>query len=100
MGDDMTRVIMHESDIPHGAEEVALRLALEEARHLAAQTRLLALNAALEAAAVICDANAPAEMDALGRSAGQAMAETDRIVSAMELRLQQIQSSPALSGPL
>ncbi len=100
MGDDMARVISHESDFPHGAEEVALRLALQEARHLAAQTRLLALNAALEAVAASCDANASTEMSALGKSAGQAIAEADSIVLAMALRLRQFESSPALSGPL
>lgn len=96
----MARVIKHEADLPHGAEEAALRLALEEARQLAAQTRLLALNAALESAAASSNANAPTEMDVLGRSVGQAIAEADSIVLVMELRLHQIQASPALSGQL
>ncbi|MCZ7653531.1 MAG: hypothetical protein M5R42_03455 [Rhodocyclaceae bacterium] len=61
---------------------------------------MLALNAALEAAAAGSDAHAPAETDALGESAGQAIAEADSIVLAMESRLHQIQASPALSGQL
>lgn len=96
----MARVITHDADLPHGAQEAAVHLALEEARQLAAQTRLLALNAALEAAAASSNANSSTEMDALGRSVGQAIAEADSIVLVMELRLNQIQASPALSGQL
>ena len=77
-----------------GTHESALRLALEGARQLAAQTRLLALNAAFESAGACRDAGVVEEMHALGRSAGQAAANADRITRSVELLLLQIQSSP------
>ena len=82
------------------AQEVALRLMLEEARQLAAQSRLIALNAAFESAGARNEEAATAEMDALGGSAGRTAAEMDRVVATVELLLQQIQSASALSGPL
>lgn len=83
-----------------GAAEMALRLALEEARQLAAQSGLLALNAALESAGACREAGAAEEMEALGGSAGRAAAEAERIAAAVERLLQQMQSASAASGPL
>ena len=77
-----------------GAQETALRLALEEARQLAAQSGLLALNAALESA------GAGEDMAALAGSAGQAASDAERIVGAVELLLQQIHAAAAVSRPL
>lgn len=100
MSNAMARRITHDEALPFDAPEIALRLALEEARQLAAQSRLLALNAAFESADACREAGAADEMDALGGSAGQAAAEAARIVAAVELLLQQIQSASAASGPL
>lgn len=96
MGNALARQDSPESALPPEGQDAALRLALAEARRLAAQTRLLALNAAFEAAA----AGPDEEMDALGGAAGQASAEAARVIGAVELILQQIQSASSLSGPL
>lgn len=92
----MSRAVLqqasHEESVLRGVREAALRTALEEARQLAAQTRLLALNTAFESAGA-----APAgESDA----AGAAAAEAERVASAVELLLRQIQSASFQSGPL
>lgn len=94
MGNAMAQRIPHDEAISSGASDIALRLALDEVRQLAAQSGLLALNAAFESA------GASDEMDGPGGSAGQAAAEAARIVAAVELLLQQIQSASAASGPL
>ena len=97
MGNAMARRITHDEAIPSGASDIALRLALDEVRQLAAQSGLLALNAAFESA------GATDEMDGPGGSAGQAAAEAARMVGAVEILLQQIHSASAASaasGPL
>lgn len=100
MGDGLARRGATESALLPGAQEVLQHLALEEVRLLAAQSKLLALNAALESAAACRDADASSEMDALGRSACQAAEEADGMTRAVELLLQQIRSGAALSEPL
>lgn len=100
MGDGLARRGATGSALLPGAQDVLLHLALEEVRLLAAQSKLLALNAALESAAACRDAEACEEMVALGRSAGQAAAEADGMAKAVELLLLQIRSSAALSEPL
>lgn len=86
--------------LPPDAQQLALRLMLEEARQIAAQSRLLALNAAFESAAACRDAAAAGEMDALGASAERTAGEMERASAAVELLIEQIQSASALSQPL
>ena len=93
------RAFPEETILP-GTHETALRLVLEEARQLAAQSRLLALNAAIESAGDHRDAEAVEEMGALGGSAGQAVAEAEKVANAVERLLLQIQSTSSLSKPL
>ncbi len=100
MNNAMLRQASQEEAFLPGTHETALRLALEEARQLAAQSKLLALNAAFESAGACRDTGAAEEMDALGGSAGQAVAEAERVASAVELLLLQIQSTSSLSKPL
>jgi hypothetical protein len=94
MGNALAQTFPQDEAIPRGAVEMALRLALEEARQLAAQSRLLALNAAFESAGAAASADAP------GGAVGQAAAEADRVTAVVELLLQQIQSASSLSRPL
>jgi hypothetical protein len=94
MGNALAQRNSRDEAISSGASEIALRLALDEVRQLAAQSGLLALNAAFESA------GATDEMDGPGASAGQAAAEAARIVAAVDLLLQQIQAASAASGPL
>jgi|GEM_PF-4313343 hypothetical protein len=86
--------------LPPGAQELALRLMLEETRQIAAQSRLLALNTACESAAACRDAAAAGEMDALGASAERTAGEMERVSAAVEMLIEQIQSASALSQPL
>jgi hypothetical protein len=97
MSNAMAQRNSQDEAISSGASDIALRQALDEVRQLAAQSGLLALNAAFESA------GASDEMDGPGGSAGPAAAEAARIVAAVELLLQQIQSASAasaVSGPL
>lgn len=81
------------------AGETALRLVLEEARLLAMQTRLIALNTAFESAASDgCGSEAVSEI--LGREASRSAAEAARVCGAVEQILQQIRTSAALAKPL
>ncbi len=81
------------------AGETALRQVLEEARLLAVQTRLLALNTAFESAASDgCGSEAVSEL--LGREASQSAAEAARVCGAVEQILQQIRTSAAFARPL
>ncbi len=96
MGNALMRQTSPGGTLPQGLQEAALRTALEEARQLAEQTRLLALNAAFESAA----AGPAGEMEALGGEAGHAAAEAARVIGAVELLLQQIRLASSLSGPL
>ena len=100
MENALARQDANEASLPMGVHEEALRLALEEARQLAAQSRLLALNAALESAGACGEAEAVREMEVLGGAAGQAIDEAEKIAAAVELLLQQIRSASALPGPL
>lgn len=86
--------------LPPSAEETALHLALQQARALAAQSRLIAMNAAFESAAACREAADAQEMEALGRSAGRTAEEMERVAASVELILQQIRSASALSRPL
>ena len=82
-----------------GTGETALRQVLEEARLLAVQTRLLALNTAFESAASDgCGSEAVSEL--LGREASQSAAEAARVCGAVEQILQQIRTSAAFARPL
>lgn len=85
---------------PPGADEIALRLMLEQARELAAQSKLIAMNAAFEAAAACGEAADARETDVLGESAGRTAEEMERVAASVELILQQIQTASALSRPL
>ena len=81
------------------AGETALRQVLEEARLLAVQTRLLALNTAFESAASDgCGSEAVSEL--LGREASQSAAEAARVCGAVEQILQPIRTSAAFARPL
>ncbi len=80
-----------EASLP-SAQETALRLALEEARRLAAQSRLLALNAALEIADAGREACLAPEMHLLVEEAGQA----EEAARAVESLLRQIEAGEAL----
>lgn len=86
--------------LPPQGQELALRLMLEEARQIALQARLLALNTAFESAGACAEPAAAAEMDALGASAARTAAEMQRASAAVELLLEQIRSAGALSQPL
>lgn len=88
------------AEFPTDAQEFALRQILEEARRIAAQSRLLALNAAMESASACGEPVVAREMDALGGSAGRTVAEMERVAASVELLLQQINSASALSRPL
>jgi hypothetical protein len=92
MSSALLRQASPEETLLRGARDAALRTALEEARQLTAQTRLLALNTAFESAGA-----GPAED---GDAAGVVAAEAERVASAVELLLQQIQSTSFQSGPL
>ena len=96
MGNALARLTSPGGTLPQGMQDAALRTALEEARQLAEQTRLLALNAAFESAA----AGPAGEMAALGGEAGQAASAAERVIGAVELLLQQIRSASSLPGPL
>ncbi len=83
-----------------GAAEAALRRALEEARQLAAETRLLALNTAIESAGACGEAGAALDMEALGRSAVRSAADMERMAASVDWLLQQIRSAAALGRAL
>ena len=76
MSNAMAQRIPYDEAISSGASEIALRLALDEVRQLAAQSGLLALNAAFESA------GASDEMDGPGGSAGPAAAEAAKLAGA------------------
>jgi hypothetical protein len=84
--------------LPPEGQELALRLILEEARQVALQSRLLALNTAFESAAA--RGEAAAEMDALGASAERTADEMERVAASAEMLLEQIQAALVLSRPL
>ncbi len=84
----------------HGSNDTALRRMLEEARRLAAQSRLLALNSACEAAGACSETQAAEEMGVLGGAAAQAITEAEKVAAAVELLLQQMQSAPSITGTL
>jgi hypothetical protein len=86
--------------VPHSAEESVLRLLLEQARELAAQSKLIAMNAALEAAAACSEAADARETDALGGSAGRTAEEMESVAASVELFLQQLQTASVLARPL
>jgi hypothetical protein len=100
----MNNGLAHQTSQENGflpsANDTGLRLALEEARQLAAQSKLLALNSALESANACRDPGETEEMDALVGSANQAIAEAEMITAAVERLLLQMQSSPSISGAL
>jgi hypothetical protein len=100
MGNALARQETHAQAeaFPPGADEAALRLALQDARELATQSRLLALNVAFEAAGAGVEAQEDA--GALAATAGHALAEAEKLAGAVDLLLQQIQSAAALSRPL
>ena len=100
MGEEVMQGVPHESDFSHGAQEVALRFALEEARCLAAQSELLALNAAFESVGANRETDRSDEMASLERSAAQAVSDADSIVKTMEQLLLQLQSTATFSEPL
>ena len=100
MDDGKPQWIPHEVDFLHGAQEVALRVALEEVRHLAAHSELLALNAAFESVGASRETDPSGEMAALGRSAAQTVSDADSIVKTMEQLLLQLQSTATFSEPL
>lgn len=91
MSSALLRQASPEEILQQGARDAALRSALDEARQIAAQTRLLALNTAFESA------GAPAGE---GDAAGVAAAEAEKMANAVELLLEQIQSASFPSGPL
>jgi hypothetical protein len=77
-----------------------MRARLDEIRFLAAQSGLLALNAALESADARAGGAPAGDMDRLAAQAGSAAAEADKAVkaaSAVEALLQQIQAGAALA---
>ncbi|MBK6631457.1 MAG: hypothetical protein IPG33_10660 [Betaproteobacteria bacterium] len=100
MHNGLSHLPSQEITFPHSANDTALRLALEGVRRLAAQSRLLALNSAFEAAGASREAEAAEEMNALGGSAAQAIAEAEKMVATVELLLQQMQSAPCKTGTL
>ncbi len=65
MGNALARHASSGEPQPPSAQETALRQALEEVRLLAAQSRLLALNAAFESAGAGRDEDAAREIDVL-----------------------------------
>lgn len=77
---------------PPQGQERALRLLLDEARRIALQSRLIALNVAMEAAA--------GEMDGVGASAGRTAEEMQRAAGAVERLLEQIRAAGTLSQRL
>ncbi|MCL4681996.1 MAG: hypothetical protein KJZ92_12015 [Rhodocyclaceae bacterium] len=79
---------------PPDMQDAALRRVLEEARQLAEQSRLLALNTAFESA------GAAGDDDALGGEACHAADEAAKVIGAVERLLQQIQSAASLPGTL
>ena len=81
------------------AGETALRQVLEEARLLAVQTRLVALNTAFESAASL-GVESEAVSEILGREASRSAAEAARVCGAVEQILQQIRTSAAFARPL
>ncbi len=93
MNNAIARQASPEEAPPAGVQETVLRLALEEARQIAAQSRLLALNAAFESAGAGLDAEATGEMEALGGSAVQAAHAAESLAAAVELLLQQVTSA-------
>lgn len=84
----------------HDEEELrgaAMCATLEEIRRLAEQSRLLALNAALESIGARAAGGSAAEMDGIASQAGGAAAEADRIAAAVDGLLQQIQAGSAFA---
>lgn len=98
MNDLMQQAPLGDDALPE-ANAIALRLALEEVWHLANQSRLMALNAALESASACQDA-AAGDMLALGRASGQSLAEAEQIVAAVELLLLQMPPANAVRKAL
>lgn len=79
-------------------QAAGMRARLEEIRFLAAQSGLLALNAALESADARAGGAPAGDMDRLAAQAGNAAAEADKAekaASAVEALLQQIQAGAA-----
>ena len=67
----------------------AARATLEEIREIALQSKLLALNTHIESAQ-------PGETNALRKQAANALVEASRVVTAVDLLLQQINASANL----
>jgi hypothetical protein len=78
--------------------EAALRSALDGIRVLAAQSRLLALNGAIEAAAARAEGSQTDAAERLEARAGYAAAEADTAAAAVELLLRQIRDGSAFTG--
>jgi hypothetical protein len=81
-----------------GAHDAALRLALEEARELAVQSRLFALNAAFEAIEASRAGDAAGELARITGDAGRSIEETERVAGIIETLLLQINESSRLAG--
>ncbi|MBI3141068.1 MAG: hypothetical protein HYZ19_04310 [Rhodocyclales bacterium] len=78
-------------------QDPGLCAALEKIRLLAAESKLLALNAALESAWVGTDAVLAEEMELLAARAGATADDADRVGTVVETLLQQIQSAASLA---
>lgn len=100
MGNALARHASNGEPQPSSMQESSLRHALEELRLLAAQSRLLALNAAFESAGAGRDEGVEREIDVLAGEAGQAVAEAERTTAAVERLLRQIQAASMPSRPL
>jgi predicted lipid-binding transport protein (Tim44 family) len=75
--------------------DAGLRAALEEIRSLAAQSKLLALNTACEAAAARNEDTTRRDVQILAGEADRAASEADRVTSAVEILLKQIRAATA-----
>ncbi|MCQ3925167.1 MAG: hypothetical protein DPW12_13440 [Rhodocyclaceae bacterium] len=93
MENALTRQGSHEAPAVPGAAEAALRLMLEQVRGLAAQSKLIAMNAAFEATAARGEA-----ADIVGES-GRAIDETERVAGIIDKLLLQINQGKRFSEP-
>lgn len=93
----MLKTLMPQAGIeeagPAFSREAALRANLEAVRQVAAQSRLLALNAALELAGASRDAEAAEEMEVLFGTIAHAATDADQVAAAIELQLLLMQPS-------
>ena len=90
----------HARNNRHTQEELkaaSMRAMLEDIRLLAAQSGLLALNTAFESADALAADGLARDMPALAAQAKHAVAEADRVNSAVGVLLQQIESASALA---